>query len=154
MEDSNDKKDEKTLALLLEQYKIYNDSINRLYSSWSQTDSVYLAIISGLFAAISILIHLGNSLEGLENILRLLGPLILLLSISWYLNIASYMKIRKRKFTILQKLESGLPSKCFTEEFDLAERYASRPYMPHLENIVPIFMSLLGITIIVYSFVQ
>jgi hypothetical protein len=136
--------------IILEQYKVYNDSITRLYSSWSQTDRLYLSVLSGLFAAIAFIMNIYKTSPNIFFAIKFIGLISFILALSWYLYLVSYIKIRNRKLAVLQEIESKLPVQCFIQELKLGERIKTNPYSPHIENFVPITVMVIALCLLFF----
>ena len=138
------------MEIILEQYKVYHDSITRLYNSWSQTDRLYLSVLSGLFAALAFIVNIYKDSPNITLAIKFIGLISFILALSWYLYLASYRKIRNRKFAVLQEIELKLPVHCFIQELELGEKINAHPYSPHIENFVPITVMVISLCLLFF----
>ena len=122
-------------AHLLEQYKLYVDSAQRISERRSDANKFLLAVNSALvtLAALG-----GASLE--ESIVVILISVTgVLVAASWFGLITSYRNLNTAKFKVIHELEERLPAKPFDREWVIAESGEGMVYVPvtHIETMIP-----------------
>src|SRR5258705_4862066 len=104
-------------SLLLDQYKIYIESLNQVGTQHSQTRTFYVSIVSALLVFLSFLgskdVNLTMSIPG-QYAVSILG---IILCFAWHVQLRSYRKIYRVKFTILREMEKQLPFPVFEREW-------------------------------------
>lgn len=130
--------DEKNL--LLEQYKVYVEMMDRTSGRRGETNKFYITLLSALLAFLTFL--LGRKFcTGYEDVvIGLFAVLGLTLCWVWHTNIQSYRELNSGKFKIIHEMEKDLPHKCFKREWDIlkASKYKR---LTKVEQIVPKIMA-------------
>jgi len=137
---------------LLEQYKIFVESVNNISSKRDSANYFYLTINSTLFTIISYL----SSLE-INIVMSALLPIIgILISFSWIKIINSYKNLSEGKFKVIHELENYLPASLFKYEWHILINKVKYHPITNTEKTIPkifiLFYILLFIFIIIYKF--
>jgi hypothetical protein len=120
---------------LLEQYKLYVDSSQKLSDRRVSTNNYLLTINSTLLTLIGLLYSLLTNRK----------PLIMIpiagffLSLAWSLLIASFKRLNGAKFDVIHQLEDHLPANVFKEEWRQLKSGLQGKYRPmsDLERLIP-----------------
>ncbi|MHA1299817.1 MAG: RipA family octameric membrane protein [Candidatus Helarchaeota archaeon] len=135
---------------LLEQYKLFVETSNKVSNRRGETNIFYITILSILFTALSIIIEVFRRNISWELIV--LFCLGFALCFIWCINLSSYKKLNKGKFEIIFKIEKLLPFNCFEEEWNELQkgRFYNR-YKPltTIEQCIPIIFIVLFILLII-----
>ena len=109
-------------TLLFEQYKVYIDSLNQVGTQHSQTRAFYVSIVSALLVFLSFLgsknVNLAMGIPG-QYAVSILG---IILCFAWHIQLRSYRKLYRVKFTILREMEKQLPFPVFEREWTELEK--------------------------------
>jgi hypothetical protein len=122
--------------LLLEQYKIYVDSSQKVADRRLSTNNYLLTINSSLLTLLGLLASLLDD----KRPLVMLPVAGLLISSAWYLLLQSFKRLNGAKFDVIQEVEKVLPANVFEDEWRRLTTGNRRPYraMSDLERIVPL----------------
>jgi len=124
---------------LLEQYRLYIESIERISDRRQQANNYFIAINTTLISIIGITLsssYFANS-EWLKVIIATLGLIICV--IFWYL-IRSYKQLNTGKFRVLHEIETELPLSLYKYEWEiLGKGKKKKIYYPfsHVELLIP-----------------
>ncbi len=137
---------------VMEQYKIYIESINYTSSLKHKANSYFLTIHTLLLAMTGM--SFTNVYFSAPEAWNIIAPLIgLLLSVAWWQMTRAYKKINQIKFRILHHLEKQLPFALYTAEYKIVkgEDVHMRKYHLHnMEPIVPVVFMLLYISLLLF----
>lgn len=146
---NTEKYGDKYIEHLLDQYKMYVDSVEKISDRRQKTNEFFLAINTAL---VTILGFLSSKLETINN-----GIVLFICAISggimcylWYRIIYSYKGLNEGKFKLIHKIESRLPLSIYDTEWKiLGEGKNKEIYWPfsHIELLVP------KIFIVIYLFI-
>ena len=132
---------------LLEQYKLYVETADRVSSRRALANTFFLtiasALLSGGFAIVGTAYKSRNLFDGVASAAVSIGSL--MVAVSWFYALRSYAQLNAGKFEIIQELESKLPASPYRREWKvLGEGKSSEKYLPltKVERIVPIFFTL------------
>jgi hypothetical protein len=125
----------KTDDHLLEQYKLYVDSSQKLSDRRLSTNSYLFTINSSLLTLLGLL----ASLLADRKPLVMIPVAGCLLSLSWALLITSFKRLNAAKFDVIHALEEKLPARIFQEEWRLLDKGPRKPYTPmsDVERVIP-----------------
>jgi|JI10StandDraft_1071094.scaffolds.fasta_scaffold346801_3 hypothetical protein len=125
---------------ILELYKIYHDSIEKVAENRQKANSFFLTLNTGILAVIGFLFQKDVSTE--LRPLHLLLPLAGILSgIFWLKLVISYRQLNRGKFVVLNMIEEFLPFAPYREEWrELEEGKNKKKYHPltNIEKWIPI----------------
>jgi len=125
---------------VLEQYKLYVDSSQRVSEKRISTGNFLLAVNSSLLTAFGIAstLHIGGHWL---LIIPLAG---LLVSLTWYSMVKSYKDLNTAKFRVIHELEDHLPAALFRYEWHACDHGRGAAYKPitHLERWIPSIFAL------------
>jgi hypothetical protein len=134
-------KDDLYQAHLLEQYKLYVESAQRISDRRQSSNSYFLAVNSALLAFVGYAFPKEST-----EYLWLLGLAGMTLSYLWYRIVRSYRDLNSAKFLVIGTIENRLPLRTFAAEWvAMGEGKNPRLYKPvtHVEIGVPwIFFAL------------
>jgi hypothetical protein len=137
-EDKNDHRDH-----ILEQYKIYQESIESISSRRQTANSFFVTINTALIALVSYL-HLGSKTSTEYYWLVALAGIVI--SYMWYRLIRSYRDLNSAKFKVLYEIEKSLPISPFDAEWEAVGRGKNPDlYLPftRIEMAIPwVFLTL------------
>jgi len=139
--------------MLLEQYKVYVQSADNVSSRRGQTNSLFVSILSGVLALLSIAVGT-EIVKGIQNItivaVAILG---LFLCILWFINIHSYKRLNSAKYRIIHEMEQHLAFHCFDKEWEILKDKKRKRYfqLTEIEQYVPIVFAIPYLLLLVYS---
>ena len=136
---------------LLEQYKLYVESADKISSRRDSANHFYLTLNSGLFA-ISGYLSLLNKQSFIFVIIPIIG---ILISIYWLKTISSYKNLNSGKFRVIHELEKSLPANLFSYEWQIIGKGKTREYVPItiVEKGIPKIFTLMYLLIIILIFI-
>ena len=141
---------------LLEQYKLYVESADRVSSRRALANTFFLtiasALLSGGFVLVGTTYTSRSAFSGIGSAAVSAGSL--LLAVSWVYVLRSYSQLNAGKFKIIHNLESKLPAAPYTKEWRvLGEGKKSDRYLPltTVEKVVPILFILMYLTMLAAS---
>lgn len=148
----------------LEQYKLCIEMADRISSKRIHANNFYTTLLSSILGVLSILIE-KNPFDGQPNIMFLLLVILgLLLCLTWWNNIESYKKLNHAKFKVINEMETYLPFKCFTLEYERIKLTNNSTKvkgvlmnyrrLTDLEKFVPILFSFLYLLLFLYSLIS
>jgi hypothetical protein len=123
---------------LLEQYKLYVDSAQKV-SEKRISASNYLLTVSS-----TILTLFGIAATQLTGAWLLIIPVAgLLVSFAWFSMVASYKNLNSAKFKVIHELEKELPAALFAYEWHHCEQGQGKAYTPitHVERWIPLIFA-------------
>jgi hypothetical protein len=134
---------------LLEQYKLYVDSADRISQRRSTTNSFLLGVNSSLVTLYGLAPHLRAS-TAWELLVPISG---ILVSLAWLSLVENYRKLNSVKFQVIHQLEKKLPACLYDYEWKLSEEGRGKVYRPvtHIEQGIPLVFALLYVGLILYS---
>ena len=122
---------------LLEQYKIYYESAEKISSKRQTANSFFVTLNTAIIALVSY-VHVGSSTSTKYYwIVALAGVAI---SYMWYRLIRSYKDLNSAKFKVIHEIEKKLPLSPFDAEWEVIGRGKnSALYLPftHIEVRIP-----------------
>ncbi len=147
--------DEIRIKLIMEQYKIFVESAQKISDTRSQTNKFFISILSILFA-ISALVSNFNNIIYLSVCTLVIGLFGILLCYLWYRSIHTYKALNSAKFAVIHEIEQELPIKCFIKEWDILEKCKKKEYLiiTGTEKKLPILLALPFILIIILSIIS
>jgi hypothetical protein len=124
-------------ADVLEQYKLFVETEERLVSRRQEENRFFLSVTALLVTVIGILIKLNISDRKAGAGILLLSLAGMVLCYAWRSIIDSYRVLNEAKFVIIATFEAQLPARMFGAEWDAAQ---SRDYKAFtgIERIVPL----------------
>lgn len=134
---------------LLEQYKIYVETAERVSEKRQSANNFYLTLTSSIFALSSYL-----SIIMINFWIILLSAIGIVISLVWIKNIISYKQLNTGKYQVIHKLEEHLPASLFKTEWnDYLEKGEGQKYtkLTNIEKYVPEIFIILYSIIIVFS---
>lgn len=141
--------------LLLEIYKTYHDSIEKVAEKRQNANSFFLTLNPGILALIGFLFQ--NVAPALLKPLYLILPIIGIISgVFWLKLVNSYRQLNKGKFEVLYELEEDLPYAVYKKEWDkLGKGKNPKIYKPltSIEKFIPKTFIVLYCLLSIYLFV-
>ena len=137
---------------LLEQYKVYLESTDRISSRRQSANSFFVTINTALIALVSYM-HLGSTTSTKYYWLVALAGIAI--SYMWYRLIRSYRDLNSAKFKVIHQIEKQLPLSPFDAEWEAVSRGKdSSIYLPftHIEIGIPWVFLVLHIVAFYQSF--
>lgn len=132
---------------LLDQYKLYVETADRISGRRSIANTFFLTLNSAIFTVIGLLWKDRPQ----DNVWWLVFPLVALLAqcVAWYSLLRSYLQLNAAKYTVIGAMETKLPVSCYwsAEWKALGEGKARSQYLPltRLEQWIP---AIFGVTYI------
>jgi len=133
---------------LLEQYKLYVESANKISSRRDSANHFYLTLNSALFAISGYL-----SLLNKQSFIYLIIPIVgIIISFNWLKTVTSYSNLNSGKFKVIHELEQSLPAKLFYYEWETIGKGKTKEYVPisNVERGVP--KSFIGMYVLIIIF--
>lgn len=136
-------------ADLLEQYKLYVDSANRVSDRRASTNNYLLTVSAGLVTLYGLGARSGSPVAW-QVVVPVGGVAICLV---WWQLVVSYRQLNGVKFKVIHELEQHLPAELFRHEWRLAEQGRGKTYIPftHLEWAVPFIFAALYLVLALAS---
>ena len=133
---------------LLEQYKLYVESSQKISANRITAGNYLLAINSSLLSVFAIAFSL--HITGVW--LAVIPCAGFLVSVAWYSVIISYKNLNTAKFTVIHELEEYLPAALFAHEWQTCDRGKGKAYTPitHLEKWIPLIFAALYVVLSVF----
>ena len=138
---------------LLEQYKLYLETADKLIVRRNQTNYFYISILSGLLAIFSFAINQEPSNTFYKIVLLLMNFLGMTLCLLWWIHIRSYKQLSSAKFVIIHEMEKFLPFACYKREWEILKekKYIELTYV---EKLIPIMFGVFFVVLIVLTFLN
>jgi hypothetical protein len=132
-------------AHLLEQYKLYVDSSQKLSDRRLSTNNYLFTIHSSLLTLLGIL----STLLPERRPLAIIPAAGCLLSVAWMLLLASFKRLNAAKFEVIHELEQSLPANVYAKEWEHLTQKLSRKYpaLSDQERVVPVLFLLFYLVI-------
>jgi len=134
---------------LLEQYKLYVESVQQVSDHREKANNYFLTINSSLVALYGVASAvIGN--QGLHVVLPIVGCLVCM---AWYSLVRAYKDLNTAKFKIIHQLERHLPVALFRSEWQVCDYGVGKKYKPltHIERIIPVLFALLYVALAAYT---
>lgn len=130
---------DKEYEVLLEQYKLYIELMDRISARRHQTNSFFLSVNVALITVLSSIISFLQDPVKYIWIIFATGSGILL-CITWRHLIFSYRQLNSGKFKIIFALEKYFPARMFNAEWDVLEYGKGSIYIPFtkIERKIPL----------------
>jgi len=142
---------------ILEQYKLYVETTNRVTDYRIRMNQFYLSLLSALLALLAFVIEKKTFPKGGIFIILSIALLGIMLCLTWYLNLESYRQLNSGKFSVIIDMEEYLPYKCFKDEWEkYLEKGKSDNYrrLTRIEKHIPIIMIIPYLILITYVFIN
>jgi hypothetical protein len=134
---------------LLEQYKLYVESAQKISERRLNSGNFFLAINSSLVAIFGIALssfgrHRWNAAIPFTGIL---------VSFVWYRLVRSYKDLNSTKFIVIHELESYLPAALFKYEWNVCGHGDPSKYRPvtHTEQWIPVIFMAFYLVLVLYG---
>ena len=140
----------------LEQYKLYVEMADRISQRREQSNRFYVTLVSAVVALLIVVSRIGTPMGAWPIVLLVSGIFGAALSSVWYFNIRSYRTLNSAKFTVINQMESQLPTSGYSDEWELLRPKGTRPQyfqLTRVEQFVPVIFLLLFVALIIYSLV-
>lgn len=137
---------------LLEQYKVYFHSAEKISDRRQKNNDFFLAINTALLATLSFLNT--KSEDNLSFIIGLSSVAGICISYFWYRIVKSYKDLNTGKFKVLHQIEKRLPISPLDAEWEaLGRGENSRLYLPfsHIEINIPLIFVGFYVTVLIWS---
>ena len=141
--------------LLIEQYKVYVDTTNKVSDRRGSAHTLLLTVNTSLITVYGLVLAKDTPLAAAHGPWTWLLPIVgLLVSFTWFLLIRSYRALKSAKFKVVGEIERRLPAQLFDLEWQYLERGETMRYTPltHVEQYVPVafglfYVALLGVSL-------
>lgn len=148
---ASDKYGDKYIEHLLEQYRIYIASAEKISDRRQKANEFFLALNSGLVTLLGFLVSkIGETIN--KPIVVLAGIAGIIMCYLWYRIVRSYKGLNEGKFKVIHVIESRLPLALYDTEWEMVGRGKNKKlYWPftHIELWVPwIFITIYFILIL------
>jgi hypothetical protein len=141
---------EKYNALLIEQYKLYVESAEKVSDRRNLANTFFLSIHTFLLGILGFYFEKGPVLQAKGLVFVFLVALLGICATWWFI-VRSYRQLNAGKYQVIGELERKLPSSPWwnAEWKILKEGKNWKIYLPltHLENWVPVFFAAIYITL-------
>jgi uncharacterized membrane protein len=135
-------------AHVLEQYKLFVETEERLVARRQAENRFFLSINALIVTVLSVLLRQGISDREASGGILLLGAAGVALCWAWLRMIDSYKDLNTAKFTIIASFEAHLPVRMFGAEWDTATAAGYQPFTT-IEKRVPFVFGALHVAGIV-----
>ena len=136
---------------LLEQYKLYVESSQKVSEKRITTGNYLLTVNSSLLTVYGI-VYATSSAGMWLAILPVAG---ILVSLTWLSLVISYKDLNTAKFKVIHELEEHLPAALFRYEWHSCDQGRGKAYKPitHLERWIPAIFIVLYALLFIYTLV-
>jgi hypothetical protein len=153
---SSEKYGDKYVEHLLEQYKIYINSVEKISDRRQKANEFFLTLNSVLVALLGFIATklTETKIEFLSTLASISGMTICYL---WYRIIFSYKGLNSGKFKVIHAIEKRLPLALYESEWEVVERGENKKrYWPfsHIELLVPWVFIFIYIIIFLRNYIQ
>ncbi len=133
---------------LLEQYKLYVDSSQKLSDRRLSTNNYLFTINSSLLTLLGVLATLLPE----RRALAIIPAAGCLLSVAWALLLTSFKRLNAAKFDVIHELEQCLPTNVFAKEWERLIHAPTRRYkaMSDVERFVPLLFLLFYMAVAIF----
>jgi hypothetical protein len=130
---------------LLEQYKLYVESAERVSQRRAVANNFLLSVNAFLVTLYGLALSFGDNPVWLS----VLPVGAILVCVAWLIVIRSYRQLNTAKFKVIHELEEHLPAALFDREWDIAERGQGKAYKPltHTEPYIPLIFAALYVIV-------
>ncbi len=134
---------------LLEQYKLYVESSQKVSEKRISTANYLLTVTSSLVTLFGLALTISDVGAWLA-VIPLAG---LLVSLTWYSLVVSYKNLNTAKFKVIHELEDYLPAALFRYEWHSCEQGQGKVYRPitHVERWIPLIFASVFLILGAYS---
>jgi hypothetical protein len=134
---------------LLEQYKLYVDSAQKVSEKRISTGNYLLTVCSTLLTVFGIAATL-RVLGAWHVVIPIAGFLV---SVTWFSLVMSYRDLNTAKFKVIHELENYLPAGLFRYEWHTCEHGRGKAYKPitHLERWIPLIFAVVYLVLGAYT---
>lgn len=137
---------------LLEQYKLFVESAQRVSEKRITTSNYLLTVCSTLLTLFGIAsgLHIGG-------LWLLIIPMAgLLVSFTWYSLVVSYKNLNTAKFEVIHELENHLPAGLFRHEWYCCDHGRGKAYRPitHWERWIPVIFAAVYVSVAIWTVVE
>lgn len=138
--------------LLLEQYKIYVETSNKISERRAGAQTFLLTANTLLVTVYSLAAGRDVPLSSAEAMWRTLVPLAgLAVTVAWFALIRSYGMLNTAKFDVINRMEERLPAQLFKLEWNALVVERKRTHLPlaAIEQTIPLIFSILYLALAV-----
>jgi hypothetical protein len=134
---------------LLEQYKLYVESADRVSERRTSANNYLLSVNAFLVTLHGFLAGKGPA-GGWRFAVPVAGVLVCL---AWWVLIRSYRDLNTAKFKVVHEVEKHLPAALFDREWQIAEPGKTAAYRPltHIEGWIPVLFAALYLALFVFG---
>lgn len=153
---SSDKYGDKYVEHLLEQYKIYINSAEKISDRRQKANEFFLTLNSTMVALLGYVVTKMNG-DDMKYLLLLSSVVGISMCYLWYRTVRSYKGLNSGKFKVVHAIEKRLPLALYDTEWEILERGHNKSvYWPfsHIELWIPwLFIAIYSIILlsVVYS---
>lgn len=140
--------------LLLEQYKLYVEMMDRTSARRTDTNKFFVTLMTALLALIAVVVEKklwGDVYNGVLFVTAVVG---LGLCWVWYSSICSFSQLNSAKSEVIHRMEQLLPFRCYEVEWSvLGEGKDPELYRPisQVEERVPLVLAIPYFLLLAYS---
>jgi hypothetical protein len=127
---------------LLEQYRAFVDTEERLVDRRQQENRFFLSVSALIVTGLSVLLKQGISDRQASVGIILLAGAGLALCFAWHSIIGSYSDLNTAKFAVIDEFEKLLPARMFGAEWEVAKGLGYKPFTV-IERRVPLVFGIL-----------
>jgi hypothetical protein len=140
-------------SVLLEQYKLYVEMMDRTSARRAETNKFYISLLSALLAFMVFITNKKVCPEYLDIIMLAFCFLGVLLNVVWFINILSYKQLNSGKFKIIHKMEQELAYECYKNEWDNLKRGKDTKHyrkLTKVELFIPAILAVPYLSLLIY----
>jgi len=141
--------------LLIEQYKLYVDSAQKISEARNQTNKFFISVLSVIITLVALFIE--NVDKTYKSICTLvIGIFGLVLCMIWASSILSYKKLNAAKFVVIHEIEKNLPIACFEKEWEIVQKSSNKHKrtLTKVEIKLPVILAIPFIAIVIISIIS
>ena len=142
--------------ILFEQYKLYVESMNKISERRNQANTFFLTLNTIYITTLTGFFSLTKQPSTRYEWIIFAGITGIIFSFIWRRLILSYEQLNTGKFRIIHALETRLPAKLFTAEWDILEQGKGKCYKPfsHVEMYVPLIFVFLYAALVIALLIE
>ena len=125
---------------LLEQYKLYVETAERVTEKRQTANTFFMTITASIFAISS---YFASTLG---TLLTIVMPIVgVFVSLIWFKSVKSFRQLNSGKYKVIHELEEHLPASLFAVEWEYLERGEGKKYnkLTVIESYIPVIFILL-----------
>jgi len=146
--------EDKVIELLLEQYKLYVEMMDRTSARRIDATKLYISLLTALLAVLPIVLNQSIPLSTQPFACLMTAVMGIALCVIWAINITSYRQLNSLKFRVIHEMEQNLPFPCYDREWKILEEEPKRQKYRRLwkvERYIPLLLIAPYLILLIYA---